>query len=158
MPLLQRSSENPAIRQAQSHVLGAEVESPHDVQRRRHDLGVRGRGGLSDDVHVELKMLLEPAPLLPLVAEQLRNREPAERLLQRLGARSHHPGQRRRHFWPQGHRPSALVGERVQLLHDFLAALLRVQLLRLQRGPIVLLEAIAPRDLAPCGEDVVAEG
>src|SRR3989449_5374256 len=41
-------------------------------------------------VHVQLEVLPQPSPLLPLVAEQLRDREPADRLLQGLRARPDH--------------------------------------------------------------------
>src|SRR2546422_10438003 len=34
---------------------------------------------LPDDVHVQLEVLPQPSPLLPLVAEQLGDREPADR-------------------------------------------------------------------------------
>ena len=50
-------------------------------------------------------MLPQPAALLPLVAEQLRNREPADRLPEPVGARRHHARQRRRHLRPQRHLP-----------------------------------------------------
>ena len=56
------------------------------------------RARLADQVAVELEVLPQPAALLPLVAEQLRNREPADRLLEPVGARRHHARQRRRHL------------------------------------------------------------
>src|SRR2546422_812233 len=122
-----------------------------------HDFSVGGRARLPDDVHVELEMLLQPAPLLPLVAEQLRDGEPANRLLERLGPRPYHPGQGGRHLGPQRDLTPAPVLEGVQLLHELLAALLRVQLQGLERWPVVLLKAVTPCHVAPGGEDVVAE-
>src|SRR2546430_17476046 len=86
-----------------------------------------------------------------------RDREPADRLLERLRPRAHHAGQGRRHLGPQRHLALSLVLERIQLLHDLLAALPRVELERLERRPVVFLEAMTPRHVAPGGEDVVAE-
>src|SRR5205814_1996428 len=51
----------------------------------------------------------------------------------------------------------SLVLERIQLLHDLLAALPGVELERLERRPVVFLEAMTPRHVAPGGEDVIAE-
>src|SRR6266496_4096333 len=81
--------DDPAIRHPEPHVGRLEAERPHDVQRRRDDFGVRRWPGLPDDVHVELEVLPQPAPLLSLVTEQLGDREPADRLLQGLRPRPH---------------------------------------------------------------------
>jgi len=117
------------------HVRRAEAERPHDVDRRRDQLGIRERPRLADDVHVELKVLAQSPPLLPFVAEQLGDREPADRLLEGLGVGGHHAGQRGGHFGPQRHVAVAFVPKRIQLLHDFVAALLGVELQGLERGP-----------------------
>ena len=102
--------------------------------------------------------LPEPPPLLALVPEQLGDGEPPDRLFQGLCPRPNHSRERGRHFRSQGDAPVTLVREFVELADDFLSALRRVQLQRLERRSIVLLEAIATRDLAPGREDVVAEG
>src|SRR5256884_2068873 len=70
---LQERGQHAAIGEPQSDVLRAEPESPRDVDRRRDELGVGRRPGLADDVHVELEVLPQASPLLPLVAEQLRD-------------------------------------------------------------------------------------
>src|SRR5690606_28774860 len=54
--------------------------------------------------------------------------------------------------------PSPLVGELVELAHDLGPALCRVQLERLERRAVVLLEPIARRHLPPDAEDVVSQG
>ena len=157
MPLLQLVHQNPAVGHPQADVGRRQPERSRDVDHGRHDLGIGRRTGFADHVHVELKVLAQAAPLLPLVAEQLGNREPTDRLLQGLRAGAHHAGQGRRHFRPQRDLTLPLVLKRVQLLHDFLAALLGVELERFQWGPVVLLEAVAARHVAPSGENVVAE-
>jgi len=115
------------------------------------------RTGLSDQVGVELEMLSEPASLLPLVAEELRDGEPADRLLEPVGPGRHHPRERGRHFGPQRHVPLTLVGEGIELAHDLVAALGGVQLQRLQRRPVVFLEPVPGRDGPPGAEDVRPE-
>jgi len=147
-----------AIRHPQPHVRRPEAERPHDVERRRHDLGVGGRARLPDDIHVQLEVLAQPSPLLSLIAEQLGDREPADGFLERLSPRPHHARERRGHLGAQRDLAPAFVLEGVQLLHDLLAAFVGVQLERLERRAVVLLEAVAPRDAAPHGEDVIAEG
>ena len=142
----------------QADVLRAQAVGSGDVDDRGHDLGVGRRTRLADDVHVELKVLPEPPPLLALVPEQLGDGEPPDRLFQGLCPRPNHSRERGRHFRSQGDAPVTLVREFVELADDFLSALRRVQLQRLERRSIVLLEAIATRDLAPGREDVVAEG
>src|SRR5213082_2503340 len=52
---------------------------------------------------------------------------------------------------------TTLFRSRIQLLHDFLAALAGVELERLERRPVVFLEAVPPRHVAPSGEEVIAE-
>ena len=102
-------------------------------------------------------MLPQPAALLPLVAEQLGNREPADRLLQGLGPGAHHTGEGRGHLGAQRDLTSPFVLERVQLLHDLLAAFSGVELQRLERRAVVFQEPVAARHVAPRGEDGIAE-
>ena len=138
--------------------LGPEPEGAHDVDRQRDDLGVGQRPRLADQVAVELEVLSKPPPLLPLVAEQLGDGEPADRLPEPVGPGRHHPRQGRRHLRAQRDLASALVGEVVELPHDLVAALRRVQLQRLERRAVVLLEPVAGRNRPPGPEDVGPEG
>ena len=139
------------------HVPRSEAERAHDVDRQRDDLRVAERTRLADQVAVELEVLSKPPPLLPLVAEQLGNGEPADRLLEPVGPGGHHAGEGGRHFRAQRHLAPALVDEIVQLAHDLVAALGRVQLQRLERRAVVLLEPV-PRGHRPPGtEDVRAQ-
>ena len=103
-------------------------------------------------------MLAQPAALLPLVAEQLRDREPADRLPEPVGARRDHARQCRRHLRPQRDLPPALVLEAVELPDDLVAALGRVQLQRLEWWPVVLLEAVPGCHRPPGREDVRPDG
>src|SRR5207245_422549 len=153
----QQGAQHAAIGHPDLHVARPQPEGAPDVDRGRAQLRVGQRARLPDDVHVELKVLPQPSPLLPLVAEQLRDREPADRLLERLGVRPHHAGEGGRHLGAQRDLAPALVVECVQLLHDLFTALVRIQLQRLERRAVVFLKSVAPRDLAPGGEDVVTE-
>src|SRR5262245_1170415 len=103
-------------------------------------------------------MLAQSAPLLPLVAEQLRHGKPPDRLLQRLRARPDHAREGRRHFRSQGDLAVPLVAKSVQLPRDLIPALLGVQLQWLEWRTVVLLEAVSRGDAAPRGENVVAKG
>ena len=124
----------------------------HDLDRHREQLGVGGDVRLADDVDVELEVLAQPPLLLPLVAEELRHREPAHRLAQRVRARRHHARERRRHLRAQRDLAAALVREVVELADDLVAALLRVELERLERRPVVLDEREPARNVAPGAE------
>src|SRR5438309_2096634 len=101
-------------------------------------------------------MLPQAATLLPFVAKQLRYRKPADRLLERLDTRGDHARQRRRHLGPEGDVAIALVSKRIQLLHDLVAALLRVHLERFEGRTVVFVKAIARGHAPPDGDDVVA--
>src|SRR5229473_1651453 len=101
-----------------ANVARPQPERPHDIDRGGDQLGVGERACLAEDVHIELKVLPQPSALLPLVAKQLGDREPADRLLERLGVRSHHAGEGGRHLGTERDLAPALVLERVQLLHD----------------------------------------
>src|SRR5437879_13021686 len=101
-------------------------------------------------------MLPQPAALLPLVAEQLGNREPSDRLLQGLGPGAHHAGERRGHLGAECDLAPPFVLEGVQLLHDLLATLPGVELQRLERRAVAFLEAVAARHDAPRGEVGIA--
>ena len=103
-------------------------------------------------------MLFEPPLLLALVAKELWQREPAHRLPKRIRARGDHARQRRRHLRPKCDLSTTLVREVVELADDLIAALLRVQLERLERGTIILDKAEPARDLPPHAKHVRAFG
>jgi hypothetical protein len=84
------------------------------------------RARLADQVAVELEVFAQPSALLPLVAKELRNRKPADRLAQAVGPGGHHPGQGRGHLRAQRNRPVPLVHEVVELPDDLIPALLAV--------------------------------
>ena len=147
----------PAVGDARAHVPSCEPETPQQIDGRGDELRIGQRSGLADEVHVDLVVLPQPAPLLTLVAVHLPDREPADRLLERPRPGRHHARQRGRHLRPQRDLPPALVLEVVELLDDLRTALLDVQLQRLERGPVVLLEAVARGDAAPDSKYVIAE-
>ena len=103
-------------------------------------------------------MLAQAAALLLLVAEQLRDGEPLDRLLVVAMMRPDHAGQRGRHLGPQRHRAVALVHEVEKLTDDFIAGFLRVKFERFQRRAVVLAKPIAPRHVAPLIKDIAANG
>ena len=103
-------------------------------------------------------MLPEPAALLALVAEELREGEPPDRLLEPIGPRRHHPRKRRRHLRPQGDRAISLVHEIVELPDDLVAGLRGVQLERLEGGTVVFLETVPRGHASPSLEDVRPKG
>src|SRR6185437_9100271 len=126
-------AQEPAVGDAGAHVGRGEPAGAHYLDRHGEELGIRRDVALADDVHVELEMLAKPTALLPLVAKQLRNREPPDGLTQRVRLGGRHACQRRRHLRPERDLAAALVGEVVELADDLLAALAGVQLERLQR-------------------------
>src|SRR6185312_6837255 len=77
--------------------------------RAQTSLGVRQLARLADDIHVQLIVLAQPPALRTLIAEQLRNRKPADRLAQRIRPLGDHPRECRRHLGPQGDLAAALV-------------------------------------------------
>jgi hypothetical protein len=83
----QQRVEDTPIGQPDLEIARRQAEGAHDVDRQRDDLRISSRARLADQVAIELKVLPEPAALLPLVAEQLRDREPADRLPEAVGAR-----------------------------------------------------------------------
>src|SRR5207249_12214525 len=106
-------------------------------------------------VGVELKVFAQPAFLLALITEELREGEPFDRLSVVARVRGDHTGQRRRHFRSQRHGAVAFVGEVVELADDFVAALGGVELERFEWRAVVFAEAVAARDGTPVVEDVI---
>ena len=102
-------------------------------------------------------MFAQPAFLLALIAEELRDGEPFDRLSVVTLVSGDHAGERRRHFRSQRHGPVAFVGEVVELPDNFVAALGGVKLERFERRAVVFAEAVAARDPAPGVEDVIAD-
>ena len=102
-------------------------------------------------------MFAQPAFLLALVAEELWNSEPFDRLFVVARVRGDHAGKRGRHFRPQRHRPVAFVREVVELADDFVAAFGRVKLQRFEGRAVVFAKAIAPRDVAPRLKNVIPQ-
>ena len=150
--------EQPPVGESDPQVLRTKPESAHDIHRKRDDLRVAERTRLADQITIELEVLSKPPPLLPLVAEELRDREPADGLLELAGLRGHHARQGRRHLRPERHLTIPFVDEVVQLTDDLVPALGRVELQRLQRRPVVLLEPVPGRYRTPGPEDVGAQG
>src|SRR5690606_27488754 len=66
------------------------------------------------------------------------------------------PGQGRRHLRPERDRAPALVLEVVELANDLLAALLDVELERLERRSVILLKTVATCRFPPRAHDVRA--
>src|SRR5581483_5742797 len=147
-----------AVREPHPDVGRREPEGAHHVDRERDDLGVPERPRLPDQVAVELEVLPQPPALLPLVAEELGDGEPADRLLERVGPRRHHPREGRGHLRPKRDAAAPLVLEAVELARDLGPALGSVELQRLERGAVVLLEPVARRHRPPGREDMVPEG
>src|SRR5690606_40836574 len=136
--------EEAAVADPRDDILGRQPERLQRVQRDGEDLGIREDIRLAQDVDVPLEMLPQTSALRPLVPEELRDREPADRLPEARRTGADHPRERRRHLRPQRHGTAALVLEVVELPHDLFAALLDVELERLERRTVVLLEPVAP--------------
>jgi hypothetical protein len=92
----------------------------------------------------------------PLVAEELRHREPAHRLAQRVGARATIRANVGVISGRSATSRPPLSVEVVELADDLVAALPRVQLERLQRRAVVLDERVPARYGPPGTEDVRA--
>ena len=103
-------------------------------------------------------MFAQPAALLLLVSEKLSDREPFEWFLEFAFVRRNHTSKRGREFRTQRDFAFAFVCEIEKLLDNFRAAFLLVQLGRLQRRALPFHEAVAPRDLTPACENVIAPG
>jgi hypothetical protein len=102
-------------------------------------------------------VLSEASPLLPLIAEELGQREPPDWLPQLAGLRRNHASESRRHFRSQSNVAVALVPEIVELAYDLFTTLRRVEIEWLERWTVVLLETIAAGNCTPGLEDVGTE-
>src|SRR4029079_10111282 len=119
-----------------------------------YELDVGGEVLLADDVAIELKMFAQAAALLLLVSEKLSDREPFEWFLEFAFVRRDHASKRGREFRTQRDFAFAFVCEIEKLLDNFRAALLLIQLGRLQRGAFPFDEAVAAGNLAPASKNV----
>src|SRR3569623_2316131 len=102
-------------------------------------------------------MFAQAALLLALIAEELRNGEPFDRLFIGPLGNGDHSSQSRRHFGAQSHRAIALVDEVVELRGDFRAAFGCVEFQLLQWRAVVFAEAVLSWGFAPLGEIVAAQ-
>jgi len=59
------------------------------------------------------------------------------------------------HFWPQGNSALPFVDKFVELAHDFIARFLLIEIELLEQRTVIFDEAVAPRGLAPFGEDII---
>ena len=150
--------EKPPVRHSGANIARGEADRAHHVDRDREELRVRGNRRFANDVDVELKVLAQSSLLLPLVAEQLGNGEPPNRLPHGVRFRGDHARQGRRHLGAKRDFAAALVGEGVELADDLITTLLGVQLERLQGRTIVFDEPVSPRDVAPDRHEIVAGG
>ena len=123
---------------------------------QRDQLGIGGGVALADDVGVELEVLAQAAFLLALVAEELGQGEPFDRLLVAPLVGGDHARQGGGHLRAQRHLALALVCEIVELPDDFLAALGGEELQRFEGRAVVFAKAVAPGHAAPLVEDVLA--
>jgi len=146
--------EKPSIGHPSVKMIRGETELTDSVDRHGQDLGVRGKTFLSNDIHVPLEVLPQPPALLTLVAEELGDREPPDRLAHRSAPVTEDPGERGRHLRTQRHRTVSLVREGVQLVHDLVATLLDVEIEGFKRRTVVLEKAVAPGNPAPRVNDV----
>src|SRR4051812_42315509 len=103
-------------------------------------------------------MFTQPAALLLLVSEKLSDREPFEWFLEFAFVRRNHTSKRGREFRTQRDFAFAFVYEIEKLLDDFRATFLLVQLGGFQRRAFPFHEAVAPRNLTPACENVIAPG
>ena len=142
--------------QADDKILFGQPKRPQRVNQQRNQFRVRRRIGFADEVGVELEMFAQPAFLLALVAEQLRDGEPFDGFLVIAFVRGDHARQRRRHFRPERDGAVAFVGEIVKLADDFVAAFGGEQFERFERRAVVFAEAVAPGGFTPFVENVLA--
>jgi hypothetical protein len=124
--LPQDRGEHPPIRKPHPDIARTQAKGTHHIDGKRDHLGIGERTRFTDQIAVELEVLSKPPPLLPLIAEQLGDREPADGFFQLTGAGRHHAGKRRGHLRPQCNVPVPFVLEIIQLSDDLLATLDRV--------------------------------
>src|SRR5882724_3034050 len=139
--------------QADDKILFGQTKCAQRVNQQRNQFRVRRRVRFTDQIRVELEMLAQAAFLLALVAEQLRNREPLDRLFVITFVRGDHARKRRRHFWSQRNLPFAFVHEVVKLANNFIATFGGEEFERFERWAVVFAETVAARDGSPFFKD-----
>src|SRR5207249_4157323 len=112
-----------AAAQPNDKIVFRQSKGAQRIDQQRDEFGIRGRVGLTDDVRVELEVFAEPAFLLALVPEELRDGKPFHRLFVTALVGRDHPGQRRRHLRSQGDVAFALIFKVVKLADYFRTAL-----------------------------------
>src|SRR5436305_7190713 len=100
-------------------------------------------------------MFAQSSSLRALITEDLRNRKPLQRLAKIPMIDRDDACERRRHFRPQGNSAFPFVDEFIELAHDFVARFFLVEIEFLEQWAIVFGKAVAARDLAPFGEDII---
>src|SRR3990167_3833779 len=99
-------------------------------------------------VNINLIVLAQSAMLWALIAPEVGQTIPTQRIGQLLAAGGNHAADARRHFRPQSHSTAAAVGKYEGLLHhDFLAGFAHINFYWLDYWRVVLLVAKALHDL-----------
>src|SRR6478735_3299060 len=129
----QKPTPSLAVADSDHEIFFGESECTQEIDAKRDQLDVGGQILLADDIAIELKMFAQSAALLLLVSEKLSDREPFEWFLEFAFVRRNHTSKRGRKFRTQRHFAFAFVCEIEELLDNFRAAFLLVQLGRLQR-------------------------
>jgi hypothetical protein len=103
-------------------------------------------------------MFAQATALLLFVSEKLADREPFEWFLKFAFVGRNHTRQRGREFGTQRDFAFASVFEIEKLLDNFRAAFLFVELSRFKRRTFPFDESVAPGNLTPARENVIAPG
>ena len=143
---------------ADDEIVLGQTEAPEGVDGERDEFGVSGDIGFTDDVGVELEMFAEPATLLFLVPEELRDGEPLNWFFVIPVVCANHPGERRRHFRAERDGTVAFVHEIEKLADDFVAGFLGEEFERFQWRAVVFPKTVPAGDFAPFAEDIPAQG
>src|SRR5438067_180412 len=155
-PVRQKFYPSCAIIDPDHHVAAAEPKGAQKIDAKRDRLYIRVERRLADDVGVELKMFAEPAALLLLVTETLRDRKPFQRLLEFAVMGRHDASEGRRQLRSQRHFAFAFVGEIEKLSDDFRAAFFCVKLRRFQDRSVPFDKTVTARDFAPFAENIIS--
>ena len=147
-----------AVADPDDKIFLGESKFTQEIDAKRNQFDIGGEIAFADDVAIELKMFAQPAALLFFVSEKLSDREPFERFLEFAFMRRDHASKRGRELRAQRDFAFAFVSEIEKLLDNFRAALFLVQLGRFERRAFPFDKAIAPGDLAPAREDIIAPG
>src|SRR5690606_20320287 len=86
----QQGAEQSPIRYSRHEIGRSKPERPQNIDARSQQLDVRAYPFVPDNVEVELEVLPKATSLRALIAKQLRDREPFDRLAHCAGTRTHH--------------------------------------------------------------------